>query len=287
MDPARLRARAVALRALRSWFEDHGYLEVPTPSRVPSPAMEEHLYAIEAQGAFLRTSPEFALKKVLGSGLTRIYEIGPCWRARESGPWHRTEFTMVEWYRVGASLADLKAEVAAIVAAVASALGRPAPSNWRHATVRELFAEHTGIDLAQATAADLSPEDDGWDDAFFRRWINDVEPRFTGGLFVEQWPASQAALARVRDDGDWPVAERFEVFLDGIELANAFHELIDSNEQRRRFASANAARIATGEDPHPVDEDLIAAVGRMPRTSGIAMGFDRLVSVVMGWPDIG
>lgn len=286
MDADRLRARAFALAAIRAWFAEHGYLEVPTPSRVPSPAMEEHLYALEADGAWLRTSPEFALKKVLASGLTRIYEIGPCWRARESGDWHRTEFTMIEWYRVGAGLSDLQDEVRQIVAAVASALGRPDPGPWRRATVAELVSEYAGIDLIRASSSDLSDADEGWDDAFFRRWLTDVEPRFTGALIVEDWPASQAALATVRDDGPWPYAERFEVYLNGIELANAFHELIDATEQRRRFASSNAQRLAAGEPPHPVDEALIDAVGRMPKTSGIAMGFDRLVAAVMGWQEL-
>lgn len=287
-DAAGLRARAAVLHAVRTWFAGHGYLEVPTPALVPSPALEEHLYALSAGDGWLRTSPEFALKKVLAAGLPRIYEIGPCWRDREHGSWHGTEFTMLEWYRVGASLADLMDEVEALVAAAARSLGREAPGPWRRATVRELFREHTGIDLATASASDLSDDPtDGWDDAFFRRWLTDVEPRFTEPLFVRDWPASQAALATVRDDGQWPVADRFEVFLGGVELANAFGELADPVEQRRRFVSANAARLAAGEPPHPVDEALIEAVGRMPPTSGIALGLDRLVAALLGWSGIG
>ncbi len=273
------------LHALRTWFAEHGYLEVPTPTLVPSPAMEEHLFPVAASGGFLRTSPEFALKRAVASGLGRVYEIGPCFRDREDGPWHRREFLMCEWYRVGAELDDLMDEVEALVAAAASALGAPAPS-WRRATIREVFEEATGLDPAHASAEELSGVDEPWDDAFLRRWVTDVEPSFTGGLFVRDWPASQAALARVRSDGEWPVACRFEVYLHGIELAYAFLELTDATEQRRRFAAANAARVAAGEPPNPVDEAFVEAVGRMPRTAGIALGVDRLVAVLAGWDGI-
>lgn len=281
-----LRARARALHFLRSWFADHGYLEVPSPVVVPSPAMEEHLYALPAGTGFLRTSPEFALKKVLALGLPRIYEIGPCARGREHGSWHSTEFTMLEWYRAGASLSDILLECTDLVDGTAAALGVPSPGPWRVTTVRDLFRAHTGLDLASVSASELSDQDEPWDDAFFRRWISDVEPRLTGALVVRDWPASQAALATVRTDGGWPVAERFEVYVHGIELANAFQELIDPHEQRRRFAASSAARAAAGEPPHPIDLGLIDAVGRMPRTAGIALGVDRLVAALMGWAGI-
>ncbi len=287
MRAERIRARAAALRALRGWFAEHGYLEVLTPARVPAPATEEHLHGVRSGPLWLRTSPELALKKALAAGLPRIYEIGPCWRERERGPWHREEFTMVEWYRAGAGLADLAQEVASLVAATARGLGVSPPASWEHTTVRELMIRHGGIDPATASARDLSPADDTWDDAFFRRWVDQVEPRLQGALVVRDWPASQAALATVRHDGPWPVAERFEVYLHGVELANAYQELTDPVEQRRRIASANARRVAAGEAPHPVDEDFIAAVGRMPHAAGIALGFDRLVAALLGWPDIG
>lgn len=285
MRADRLRARARALWALRRWFAARGYLEVPTPVLVPSPAMEEHLFPIEAGGGFLRTSPEFALKRAVAAGLGRIYEIGPCFRDREASPWHLREFTMCEWYRTGAELGDLMDEVESLIEAVAAALGVD-PPRWRRATVREIFLEATGLDPATASAEALSGIDEPWDDAFLRRWVTDVEPGLTGAVFVADWPASQAALAQVRDAPGWPVACRFEAYLGGVELANAFLELLDPVEQRRRFAAANAARLAAGEPPHPVDEALIEAVGRMPRTSGIALGFDRLVAVLSGWSDV-
>lgn len=276
-----LRDRALVLAALRRWFEAHGYLEVPTPALVRSAGLEPHLHPLQVADGFLRTSPEFALKRVVASGMPRVYEIGPCWRDRELGTWHGREFTMLEWYRVGASLPDLMAEVGELVAVAAHALKRHDPGPFSRITVRELFARD-GVDLARASAEDLSPSDTGWDDAFFRRWVDRIEPSLTGALVVEAWPASQAALARVRDDGDWPVAERFEVYLHGIELANAFLELTDASEQRARFAEANALRIAMGERPNPVDEAFVEAVGRLPPTAGIAMGVDRLVAALTG-----
>lgn len=287
-DPSGLRARATVLRALRTWFADHGYLEVPTPVLVPSPAMEPTLFAVQAQGGFLRTSPEFALKRVLASGLPRIYEIGPCFRDREHGGWHGREFTMLEWYRAGASLPDLMGEVESMVNACADALHRPRPGRWTRQTVRELFRDATGLDLATATAAEISPADpDDWDGAFFRRWVTDVEPTITAPTFVDEWPASQAALAEVRTHRRWPVACRFEAFLGGVELANAFLELGDEDEQRARFHHAIDAMTRDGEAPHPLDEALIQAVGRIPPTAGIALGVDRLVATLCGWPGIG
>ena len=285
MTPDGLRARALVLRALRRWFDANGYLEVPTPVLVPSPALEEHLHPVRADGGFLRTSPEFALKKALASGLGRVVEIGPCFRDREIGPWHAREFTMCEWYRVGAGLAEGMDEVEELIGVAASALGvaRPAPIPRR--SVREVFEATCSVDLARAAPDDISGRDEPWDDAFFRRWVTDVEPKL-GTTFLFDWPASQAALARVRSDGVWPVAERFEVYVNGIELANAFLELTDPAELRRRFAESNAARAAAGEEPHPVDLDLVAAVRRMPRTTGVALGVDRLVAVLMGWSAI-
>lgn len=288
IDPAGLRARAAVLRGLRGWFERNGYLEVPTPARVPSPALEEFLFAPAVQGGgFLRTSPEFALKKVLAAGLGRIYEIGPCFRERERGDWHGAEFTMCEWYRVGGSLHDGMDDVEGLIGAAAAALGVPDPGPWRRVAIRDLFREVTGLDPATADPIALSGVDEPWDDAFLRRWVTDVEPALTGAVLVHSWPASQAALARVRDDGDWPVAMRFEAFLGGTELANAFFELTDPVELRRRFLASNQARVAAGEAPHPVDEALIAATGRLPPTTGVALGVDRLVASLLGWSGIG
>ena len=285
MDAAGLRARGRALAAVRRWFDAHGYVEVSTPVRVASAAMEPHLYALACEGAWLRTSPEFALKRVVAAGLSRVVEIGPCFRARESGPWHGTEFTMVEWYRVGAELGDAMDEVEAIVGAAAAALGVP-PPGFTRTTVHERVHAATGLDLCTATARELSGHDEPWDDAFFRCWVDRVEPSLTGAWIIADWPASQAALARVREAPGGPVACRFEAYLGGVELANAFLELTDRDEQRRRWVAANADRERRGEVPHPIDELLLEAVGRMPRTTGVAMGFDRLLAALSGWSGI-
>ena len=189
---------------------------------------------------------------------------------------------MCEWYRAGAELPDLMDEVEGLVAAAAAAVGAPSPT-WERRTVREVFEASTGLDPAATTAHQLSGVQEPWDDAFLRRWVTDVEPQLTAPTFVGDWPASQAALARTRTRQGWPVAERFEAYIGGVELANAFLELTDPVEQRRRFMAANVAREAAGEPPHPVDEALIEAVGRMPRTAGIAMGVDRLIAVLAGW----
>lgn len=282
LDPDGLRARAVALGALRRWFDAHGYLEVPTPVIVPSPALESTLYGVTAGGGWLRTSPEMALKRVVASGLPRVVEIGPCFRAEERGPWHGREFLMCEWYRAGATIDDLMDEVAALVTAVADALGVPAPT-WQRATVRALVARHAGVDLATATPAEIHPaEPHDADQAFFRRWLEDVEPRLRGGWFVTAWPASQAALAQVRAADGHPVALRFEAYLDGIELANAFGEVTEAATIRARATESAVARAARGEPPHPVDEPFVAAVDRLPPCAGIALGVERLVAVLLG-----
>jgi lysyl-tRNA synthetase class 2 len=287
VDIVGLRARSTLLRALRRWFDEHGYLEVPSPVLVPSPCLEERLHPIAAGGAGLRTSPEFALKRAVAAGLPRIYEIGPCFRDRESGPWHDREFTMLEWYRAGAGLSDLMDEVEELIAVGARALSLPAPGPWRRRTIRQLFQDRIGVDPTRVTAYELSPRDPhGWDDAFFRRWVEDIEPALIEPTFVLDWPASQAALAQIRTDGDWPVAQRFEVYLGGIELGNAFLEVVDSSEQRSRFIAANAGREAVGEPPHPVDAAFVEVVGKMPTTAGIAIGLDRLVAVLCGWDGI-
>jgi lysyl-tRNA synthetase class 2 len=288
MDPDGLRLRARALWAARAWMERHGYVELPTPTLVPSPALEPTLFAVAAGDGWLRTSPEFALKRALAAGLGRVYEIGPCFRDREHGPWHRREFTMLEWYRAGAHLSDLMDEVEDLLGALADAVGSPRRRGWVRTTVRALFQQATGVDPWPLSAAELSPRDaDSWDVGFFRRWLDEVEPKLTGPVFVSDWPASQAALARVVERPWGRVAERFEVYLDGIELGNAFYELTDADELRRRFQASAEARAADGEAPHAVDEALIAAVGRMPPTAGIAMGFDRVVAVLAGWNGVG
>lgn len=277
-----IRLRAQVLHLTRSWFHQRGYLEVQTPAIVPSPALEANLVAFPVNGQFLRTSPEFALKKLAAKQHGRIYEIGPCFRAEEMGAWHRPEFTMLEWYRAGADLWSLMDEVEAFIATLCKGLDIPEPRNWTRVSVSELFKEHADIDLETAEIQDLSQTDNTWEHGFYRRWIEDIEPALTHPTFVHSWPAPQAALAQVRTDHAWPVAQRFEVYLNGIELGNAFLELIDPNEQRNRFTEEQRKQTEQNVPHHPVDAALCEAVGSMPPTSGIAIGFDRLIALLSG-----
>lgn len=259
-----LRARAAILQAVRAWFVREGYLEVQPPTLVASGAMEEHLEPVTVPGlGQLHTSPEFALKKVLAAGLGRIYAIVPCFRREEEGVHHRLEFTMLEWYRVGAGTAELMDEVEALVAVAADAVGAARPEFTRR-RVRDLLSPA------------LPPDD------WFYQWVDAVEPTLTEPTIVHGYPAWQSALARLRD-GE---ADRFEVYLGGLELANAFAEETDAAELRARWATVNAARTAAGRPPHPVDEAFLAAVDRMPRCAGIALGIDRLVMALAGAEDI-
>ena len=247
--------------------------------------MEPHLHPVRVADKMLRTSPEFALKRVVSAGLARVYEIGPCFRERESGPWHRREFQMLEWYRVGASLSDLMDEFVECAGVVSVALGRPL-NTWRRVTVADLFSQHCGIDVHRAEASALSSHRESWDDAFMRRWVTDIEPHLTGGVLIHDWPAPLAALARLRTDGDHTHALRFEAYLDGIELANAFGELGNSEEQLSRFRDSNRQREQAGELPHPIDPHFIRAVGQLPVCSGIAVGLERMIAVMRRSADL-
>lgn len=263
MNAGLLRARAAVLAAMRGWFHDHGYAEVHTPVLVGSPAMEEHLEPVAAGPHFLHTSPEFAMKRVLAAGLCRIYQIVPCFREEEQGRHHSREFTMLEWYRVGAGTAELMDEVEALLGAAAGALGLPAPVFERCAVTSLL-------------------EDTGDPDAWFHTWVDRVEPTLTRPVMVHGYPPWQAALARIRGE----VADRFEVYLGGIELANAFHEEIDAEALRARWEQANALRVRHGRAPHPIDEALLTATRHMPRCAGIALGVDRLIMALTRTTDI-
>jgi lysyl-tRNA synthetase class 2 len=300
-----LEARARILRAVRGWFEAQGFLEVETPARVRSPGQEVHLDAVPAgDGHWLITSPEYHMKRLVAAGLPRIVQIGKCWRGGEWGPHHRGEFTMVEWYRANAPLAALADDCEALLRVAAAAAGRePAAlgleAPFARTTVRDLCARHAGVDLrgdedaaalrAKVTAAGVAAGTaTAWDDIFYQLFLDRIEPRLAaaGPTFVFDWPAPLAALARAKP-GDPRVVERFEAYVGGIELANAFGELTDPVEQRRRFEEESAVRAARGKQVYPVDDALLAALPAMPPTAGIALGFDRLVMLVLGARDIG
>ena len=308
-----LLARARITRALRTLFEADGFTEVETATLQRSPGNETHLHAFATElraddGSgrpfYLHTSPEFACKKLLAAGEQRIVAFARVFRNRERGPLHHPEFTLIEWYRAGEAYEALMADCAAILARAAEAAGttvlryRGAEANPFAAperlTVAEAFRRHAGLDLlatlpggvpdrghlaAQANAIGIRiAEDDTWSDVFSRVLAERIEPHLGIGraTILHEYPVSEAALARVKP-GDPRVAERFELYACGVELANAFGELTDATEQRRRFEADMAEKERLYGEHYPIDEDFLAALAHMPEASGSALGLDRLV----------
>ena len=306
-----LEARSRIARAVRRWLEDEGLTEVETAALQVSPGNEAHLHAFataalttagEPSPMYLHTSPEFACKKLLASGETAIFTLAKVWRNRERGPLHHPEFTMLEWYRAGAPYEQLMDDCAAMLrlAAEAAEAAGTRTLSWRGATadpfaeperltVAEAFDRHAGVDLfgdlaAQARAIGIRlAEDDTWADVFSRIIVEKVEPNLGHGrcTILCEYPASEAALARPKPS-DPRVAERFELYACGVELANCFGELTDPAEQRRRFEIEMAEKQRIYGERYPIDEDFLAALALMPPASGGALGFDRLVMLATG-----
>ncbi len=286
-----LELRARSLRAIRQFFYDRDFLEVETPVRLPAPALELHVDAVPAAGEYLRTSPELHMKRLLAAGYERIFQLGPCFREGERGGRHNPEFTLIEWYRAGADYLALLADAKALLAAVATAvlgrtwLGGRGPQA-RAAPPIELLPVWEVFTVAQAFTAFA-----GWDpvaafdaDRFDLDLVDKVEPRLPREhpVILMDYPAAAAALAR-RKPGNPRVAERWELYIGGLELANAFSELTDPAEQRARFAACAAERRALGKTVYPLDEDFLAALeDGLPPSAGIALGVDRLVMLLAG-----
>ena len=312
-------ARGAIVRAVREWFEAEGFVEVETAALQVSPGNEAHLHAFETQAIghagerttlYLRTSPEFAAKKLLAAGEARIWELARVWRNRERGPLHHPEFTLLEWYRTGAPYEQMMADCAALVRLAAETTGaerfefrgrsidpRAEPER---VTVAEAFAEFAGVDLLASVDADGATDrealaaaarsagvrvapDDTWADVFSRVLVERIEPRLGEGraTILCEYPTPEAALARPKPS-DPRVAERFELYACGVELANCFGELTDPAEQRRRFEAEMAEKARVYAERYPIDEDLLAALAQMPPASGAALGFDRLVMLAAG-----
>ncbi len=269
LDPLLLRLRARLLHRTRTWLHDQGFLEVEVPVRVRSPALEEHLEAFAVGDMWLHTSPEFALKRVVAVGLGRVYALGPCFRDEERGPEHAAEFTMLEWYRVGTNYRGIASDLESLLAALGEEVGVEVPA-FEDLTWHEAWRRHAGVTVPEETVE------------VFRGWVDHVEPRLQGPTRIWDYPADQAAFSVVRGE----VAERFELYWQGLELANAFTELRDPDELRSRWQASNAAREMAGRTPYPVDERLVEAVSRHLPCGGIAVGFDRLVQVLLGLDDI-
>ncbi len=311
-----VRGRIVA--ALRAWFTAHDFIEVETSALQVSPGNETHLHAFattltapdgtSSSPLYLRTSPEFACKKLLAAGEHRIVDFAKVFRNRERGALHHPEFTLVEWYRAGEPYETLMADCAAILAVAAEAAGTKhlsfrgrsadAFAEPERLTVAEAFTRFAGIDVlatlpggepdrevlaraAQAGGIRIG-EDDRWGDIFSRVLVEKIEGNLGIGraTILDQYPAVQAALARPASDRR--VAERFELYVCGVELANGFGELTDPIEQRRRLEREMAEKERIYGERYPIDEDFLAALAVMPQACGIALGLDRLVMLAMG-----
>ncbi|RUX74534.1 MULTISPECIES: EF-P lysine aminoacylase EpmA [unclassified Mesorhizobium] len=315
----RLMLRNGIAAGLRDWFAAHDFVEVQTAALQVSPGNEAHLaaFATEAVGPdgaraplYLHTSPEFACKKLIAAGETRIFSFGPVYRNRERGPLHHPEFTMLEWYRVGEAYESLMLDCAAFLALAATRTGATLFSfrgrdcdpfaEPERLTVADAFAHHAGIDLLATVAADGSTDrdalhaalthaglrtapDDSWADLFSRVMVEKVEPFLGQGraTILCEYPVAEAALARP-SQRDPRLAERFELYCCGVELANGFGELTDADEQRRRFVIEMDEKQRVYGERYPLDEDFLSALAIMPPASGIALGFDRLAMLATG-----
>jgi lysyl-tRNA synthetase class 2 len=274
-----LQTRAAILQAVRGFFLQRDYLEVETSQRIPAPAPESHIDAIPADGWFLQTSPELCMKRLLAAGYPRIFQICHCWREGERGRRHIPEFTMLEWYRAGTDYQGLMEETEALIQEVARRLGRRSQlvyggrtvalaSPWPRITLSDAFTRYAH------TAMTAALEQDSFDEIMVR----DIEPQL--GLdkptFLYDYPAERGSLARLRADNP-SLAERFELYIAGLELANGFSELNDADEQRARFLREEAYRRKLGRRPYPMAEKFLEELHDMPNAAGIALGVDRLV----------
>jgi lysyl-tRNA synthetase class 2 len=288
-----LRERANLLALMRTFFAQRDFLEVETPLLVPSPGLDLHLEAFEvgtrSAARYLITSPEYQMKRLLADGYERIFQIAKCFRKGEEGQRHNPEFTMLEWYRANAGVDDVMKDTEDLVAMLTSGsvkLGertidtRTPMERW---TVCEAFERFAGI--TEDETLDLAATDE---ERYFRLMVDAVEPGLSAlehAVFLVDYPASQASLARKRPD-DPRVAERFELYVGGIELCNGFGELIDPVEQRARLERDRAERSARGLPVYPIDEKFVDALRHVPPSGGNALGVDRLVALVCGSTEI-
>ncbi len=309
---AGLRLRARALRAIRAFFLEREVLEVQTPALTPFPVSDPQLQNLSCALAaapgrrfYLHTSPEYHMKRLLAAGAPDIYQVCQVFRDGELGRWHEPEFTLVEWYRRGYDMADMRDETCALVARVATLAGRE-PGPVRKLSYREAFAATLALDpigapiaelraagerqlgdeLGAGLVASLGNDRNAWLDLLMSRVVVPAAAG-QGIVSIHHFPAAQASLARL-DPCDETVADRFEVYLDGVELANGFRELSDAREQAERFAADRATRAAAGQPDAPPDEHLLAALAHgLPDCSGVAVGLERLLMAATGAADIG
>lgn len=286
-----LQCRADGLQAIRRFFRDRDFLEVETPVRLRAPAPERHIDAEPAGALYLRTSPELHMKRMLSAGYERLFQMGPCFRRGERGPMHHPEYTMLEWYRARANYLDILADTQALIRHVAeTVLGKTTiewqgrvvrlDDEWLVMKVRDAFMQWAGWDPIKAYDADRFDVD----------LIEKIEPRIRTcptPFILTDYPLEAAALAR-RKPGQPAVAERWELYLAGIELANAYSELVDPREQKERFETSARQRREAGLAVYPADHAFLAALEHgLPPSGGIALGVDRLVMLLADVPTIG
>jgi lysyl-tRNA synthetase class 2 len=277
-----LRFRAAMTRAIRRFFLDQDFLEVETPTRIPAPTPESHIEPIASGEWFLQTSPELCMKRLLAAGYPKIFQICKCFRAGERGAHHLPEFTMLEWYRAETDYRTLMDDCEILIARIAEELGLGDSVSWQggriylsppweRITVREAFVRYAGLTVEEALLSDR----------FDEIMVCAIEPHLgiERPVFLYDYPAMLGALARLKSD-DQEVAERFELYIAGLELANAFSELTDPLEQRRRFDEVSRDRCKKSCPVYPLPERFLESLSRMPPSAGIALGMDRLAMIL-------
>jgi lysyl-tRNA synthetase class 2 len=289
----RLVKRAQLTTAIRRWFDTEGFIEVHTPTLLEAPGLDSGVDAITAEGGYLVTSPELAMKRLLVGGMPRIYQFAICFRRDEHGPIHQREFTMLEWYRAFCDLPQILEDTETLIVALAEQLGlasslvvgqsrisleRP----FLRISVDDAFRQYAGVDDV-SRLAERDPS------KYFELLVSRVEPalaKLDKPVFLTRYPATQAALSRrCRDDARF--AERAELYVAGVELCNAYGELSSAEEQRQRFEEEIATRRAHGQPEYPLDEGFLTALSEgMPQSAGNALGLDRLMMLLLGRPSI-
>ncbi|HTZ38607.1 MAG TPA: EF-P lysine aminoacylase EpmA [Syntrophales bacterium] len=274
-----LEIRACVLHAIRAFFLSRDYLEVETPNRIPAPLPESHIDAVPAGEWSLHPSPELCMKRMLASGYERIFQISKCYREHERGPLHLPEFSLLEWYHVGYDYIRLMDQCEDLFLYVSEALGKGNPIQyrnreidllkpWERLSVKESFERYGSVAMEKALL----------ENRFEEILALEIEPRLgiPKPTFLCDYPLAFGSLARARKDNP-TVAERFEIYIGGLELANGFSELTDADEQRNRFRKENDTRVKRGRSHYPMPEKFLDAVSHMPESAGIALGVDRLV----------
>ncbi|MCX5894874.1 MAG: EF-P lysine aminoacylase EpmA [Proteobacteria bacterium] len=273
------------LKKIRQLFDDAGYVEVETPLRVRCPGIDLYIDAIGAEsGYFLSTSPELLMKRLLTLGMPRIYQITHAFRAHEQGAFHNTEFSLLEWYRVGTNYRGVLDETEELVKVILKEV------NFEHidGSVFQFPFSRISVDELFESIAGWKPSRDWNEDRYFLDWVEKIEPFLASqkGVFITDFPSPLSSLAKISPDNP-RVCERFELFMDGLEIANAFSELTDAVEQDERFKESLLKRKNTGKELYEIDHKFIQALrDGMPECAGVALGIDRLIMAILGYKDI-